>query len=71
MVTDIDFNPESKPEKKERMDPYLMVEKNKFSYDPEFWENYNVIQLHPRDEKLVKGLEEKIELEQQFSSTNQ
>ena len=48
-----------------------MVEKNKFSYDPEFWENYNVIQLHPRDEKLVKGLEEKIELEQQFSSTNQ
>ncbi len=69
MVTDIDFDPEEKPEKEERMDPYLMIEQQEFTYDPEFWENYNVIKLNPRDEKLIKGLEERMKLEEQFSTS--
>lgn len=68
MVTDINFNPDEKPEKADRMDPYAMIEDQKFSYDPEFWKNYNVIKLHPRDKKLINGLEEKMELEKQFAS---
>ncbi|MEM9895599.1 MAG: carboxypeptidase-like regulatory domain-containing protein [Bacteroidota bacterium] len=71
MVTDIDFNPEEKPEKSYRMDPYLMIEQQEFTYDPEFWKNYNVLKLHPRDERLIQGLEERMKLEKQFQATNQ
>lgn len=71
LVTDIDFNPEEKPNKPERMDPYLMIEQQASTYDPEFWKNYNIIKLNPRDEKLIKGLEEQMEIEDQFSKSNQ
>jgi len=71
MVTDIDFNPEEKPEKKDRMDPYEMIENQTFTYDPEFWKNYNIIKLHPRDEKLIQGLEDQMKLEEQFATKNQ
>ncbi|WP_462248512.1 carboxypeptidase-like regulatory domain-containing protein [Ekhidna sp.] len=70
MVTDIDFDPEVKPEKSSRMDPYEMIEKQTFSYDPEFWKNYNTIKLHPRDEKLIRGLEKEMKLDDQFSKVN-
>lgn len=70
MVTDIDFDPEEKPEKSERMDPYEMIENQKSNYDPEFWKNYNIIKLHPRDQKLVRGLEERMNLEEQFTQSN-
>ncbi|MEM7297970.1 MAG: carboxypeptidase-like regulatory domain-containing protein [Bacteroidota bacterium] len=68
MVTNIDFNPEEKPIKDSQMNPDLMVEHQKFTYDPAFWKNYNVIKLHPRDEKLIHGLEERVNLEEQFSA---
>ncbi len=70
MVTGIDFHPEERPEKSDRMNPHLMIEQQEFTYDPEFWKNYNIIKLNPRDEKLIKGLEVRMKLENQFS-TNQ
>lgn len=69
MVTDIDFTPEEKPVKSERMDPDLAIEQQKFKYDPEFWNNYNIIQLNPLNEALIKGLEEQMTLEDQFSTS--
>ena len=71
MVTDIDFNPEEKPEKEDRMDPHLKIEDQSFTYDPEFWEHYNIIKLHPRNKKLIEGLEERMKLEDQFSENSQ
>lgn len=57
MVTDIDFDAEGKPERDNQMNPDLMIEQQDYTYDPEFWENYNIIQLHPRDQELIRGLE--------------
>lgn len=68
MVTDIDFNPMETPDKSLRMDPYEMIENQAFTYDPEFWKHYNVIKVHPRDEALIKGLEESMEIDEQFST---
>lgn len=68
MVTDIDFNPGEKPLKSDRMDPDLAIEEQEFTYDPEFWDNYNIIQLNPLNEALIKGLEERMTLEDQFSN---
>ena len=70
MVTDIDFAPEEKPEKLALMNPHLKIEDQDYTYDPEFWKNYNIIKLHPRDQKLIRGLEEQINIEEQFSSSN-
>lgn len=69
MVTDIDFDPEVKPKKSDRMNPELAIEKQEFTYDPEFWEHYNIIKFHPRNEELIKGLEERMNLEDQFSAS--
>ena len=71
MVTDIDFNPEIKPEKADRMKPELKIEDQAYTYDPEFWKNYNVIKMHPRDQDLIRGLQERMKLEEQFSSSNE
>lgn len=68
MVTSIDFAPEEKPAKDSLMNPDLMLEKQLFSYDPKFWETYNVIKMHPRDEKLIQGLEESDAHENQIQS---
>ena len=53
------------------MNPHEMIENQSFHYDPKFWENYNVLKLHPRDEKLIKGLEEQMKIEEQFALENQ
>ena len=71
MVTDIDFNPDEKPKKQVRMNPEEMIENQTANYDAEFWENYNVLKLHPRDAELIKGLEEKMKIEEQFAKDNQ
>ncbi len=68
MVTDINFNPEEKPMKPDQMNPDEIIEKQNFSYNPEFWKDYNVLKLHPRDELLIQGLEERMKLPEQFSS---
>lgn len=70
MVTDIDFNPEEKPQKDERMDPYSTIESQESTYDPAFWKNYNIIKLHPRDKELIQGLEDQMAIADQFSSSN-
>ena len=67
MVNHANFNKE-KIDKDERMDEYEPMHLQIPPYDPTFWKNYNVLKLHPRDEKLIKGLEDKMELEEQFSS---
>jgi len=42
------------------------LSKVSYTYNPDFWKNYNMIKLNPLDEKLVRDLERKLSLEQQF-----
>lgn len=70
LVTDINLSPEDRPRREERMDPYLMIEQQGYQYDPAFWENYNIIKLHPRDKRLIQGLEERIKKEEQIANGN-
>lgn len=71
LVNHVDLTSKEKIEKAERMNQYEAMHLQVPAYDPEFWKNYNVIKLNPRDEKLIQGLEEKMKLEDQFSATNQ
>lgn len=41
------------------------------TYNPDFWENYNMMKLNPLDEKLVKDLERKLTLELQFKTKDE
>ncbi|MEM6736253.1 MAG: carboxypeptidase-like regulatory domain-containing protein [Bacteroidota bacterium] len=68
LVTDIDFAPKEKPEKSDRMDPGLKIEDQTFTYDPEFWKNYNILKLHSRDEELIRVLEDQMKLKDQVST---
>lgn len=69
MVTNIDTHPDDKPEKRELMDDGLMLEKQAYDYDPEFWENYNVLKLNAQDQQLVKDLERDISLNEQYEQS--
>lgn len=40
-----------------------------YTYNPDFWKNYNMIKLNPLDEKLIGDLERKVSLEQQFRAS--
>jgi len=51
--------------------PDEIIENQSSVYDAAFWKDYNVIKLHPRDEKFIEGLEEQMKLEEQFASENQ
>ncbi|MEM8894491.1 MAG: carboxypeptidase-like regulatory domain-containing protein, partial [Bacteroidota bacterium] len=64
MVTDIETRAEERPDKDELMDDHLMLEKQAYNYDPEFWENYNILKVNQQDEKLIADLEEKISLKE-------
>ena len=39
-------------------------------YNPDFWENYNVIKATPLDKKLIEDLERDIPLDQQYESSS-
>lgn len=69
MVTDIDTHPDEKPEKRELMDDDLMLEKQVYDYNPEFWKNYNILKLNAQDQQLVKDLERDISLNEQYEQS--
>lgn len=71
LVNHVDLTAKEKIEKAERMDQYEPLHLQVPPYDPEFWKTYNIIKLHPRDEKLIQGLEEQMKLEEQFSKNSQ
>lgn len=71
LVNHVDLDDTEKIQKAERMDEYQPLHLQAASYDAEFWKNYNVIKLHPRDKKLIKDLEDRMNIEEQFSTTNE
>lgn len=42
----------------------------KITYDSVFWHNYTVLQATPLEEKIIKDLSERLELEKQFEAFN-
>jgi len=67
LVHRIELNKE-KIVKADRMDEDEPLHLQVPPYDAEFWKNYNVIKLNPRDERLIQDLEESMKLEEQFSA---
>ena len=44
----------------------LESQAEEYVYNPEFWENYNVIKETPLDKKIIEELDKKASLEKQF-----
>lgn len=66
LVNKLDLRASEKPDKLERMNEEEPLHLQVPPYNPEFWENYNMIKLRPADEKLVEELEGRMKLEDQF-----
>lgn len=48
----------------------LESQAGEYTYNPQFWKNYNIIKETPLDEKLIKDLEKDVSLQEQFKKAN-
>ena len=48
----------------------LELQAGEYTYNPEFWKNYNIIKETPLDKKLIKDLEKDVSLQEQFKKAN-
>jgi hypothetical protein len=55
--------------KNEAIQVGVSLEQQPFTYDPDFWKNYNVIQATPLQQKIRKDLETEKTLEEQFENS--
>lgn len=66
LLTDFSERDFSKIKKKETVDRNKDIRKIDWPYDEDFWKNYNMILLHPINEKVKSELEKETDLETQF-----